>query len=128
MTPTEFRRLALSFPETEEREHMNHPDFRAGGKVFATLGYPDKSSGMVKVTPVEQEMLMEAEPEVFTPCAGAWGRAGCTSVQLKLAKKSTIQKAVKAAWELAMAKQPENKSSKRTAKSSAKTKTTSKKR
>jgi hypothetical protein len=28
MTPAAFRKLALSHPETEERQHMNHPDFR----------------------------------------------------------------------------------------------------
>ena len=61
MTPNEFRKLALSFPETEERGHMNHPDFRVAGKIFATLGYPDRSWGMVKLTPVEQEMLVETK-------------------------------------------------------------------
>jgi hypothetical protein len=116
MTPTEFRRAALSFPETEERAHMNHPDFRARGKVFATLGYPDKFCGMVKVTPVEQEMLVETEPEVFSPCAGAWGRAGCTSVQLKLAKKSAVHRAMEAAWQLATATKPSKKASKQLAK------------
>lgn len=30
MTAAEFRRLALSLPEAEEREHMHHPDFRVG--------------------------------------------------------------------------------------------------
>jgi hypothetical protein len=66
MTATEFRRLALSFPQTEEREHMQHPDFRVAGKIFATMGYPDKRHGMVKVTPVEQEMLVQSEPDVFS--------------------------------------------------------------
>ncbi len=28
MTSNEFRRLALSFPETSEKSHMDHPDFR----------------------------------------------------------------------------------------------------
>ena len=41
MTPDQFRRLALSFPDTSEHSHMGHPDFRAGGKIFATLGYPE---------------------------------------------------------------------------------------
>ena len=44
MTPNDFRKLALALPETEERAHMNHPDFRVAGKIFATLGYPDKIS------------------------------------------------------------------------------------
>ena len=94
MTSTEFRRLALSFPETQERSHMNHPDFRAAGKIFATLSYPDESRGMVRLTPVEQELFIKAEPEVFSPCAGAWGRGGSTNVNLKLAKKTTVHQAL----------------------------------
>ena len=103
MTPGEFRKLALELPDTEERKHMNHPDFRVGGKIFATMGYPDKTRAMVKVTPVEQGMLVEAEPEVFTPVKGKWGLRGCTSVNLKLAKKTPLRKAIRAAWELASA-------------------------
>src|SRR5262245_47259746 len=41
MTPADFRRLALGLPEASEVGHMGHPDFRVGGKIFATLGYPD---------------------------------------------------------------------------------------
>jgi hypothetical protein len=101
MTPNDFRRLALSFPEAAERAHMNHPDFRVAGKIFATLGYPNKEHAMVKVTPVEQEMLVRAEPSVFTPVKGAWGRKGCTSVNLKAAKQTTMRRALAAAWQLA---------------------------
>jgi len=43
VTPAASRRFALSLPETEERQHMNHPDFRVAGKIFARLGYPDKT-------------------------------------------------------------------------------------
>jgi hypothetical protein len=101
VTPNDFRKLALSFPEAEERAHMNHPDFRVAGKIFATLGYPNTDRAMVKVTPVEQEMLVRAEPLVFTPETGAWGRQGCTSVSLKAAKITTIRRALAAAWQLA---------------------------
>jgi hypothetical protein len=100
MTPNEFRKLALSFPETEEREHMAHPDFRVAGKIFATMGYPDKTRAMVKITPVEQEMLVRAEPNVFSAVKGAWGTKGSTSVLLKAAKKESIRRALTAAWEL----------------------------
>ncbi len=40
MTADQFRKLVLSFPDAEERAHHDHPDFRVGGKIFATLGYP----------------------------------------------------------------------------------------
>jgi len=83
MTANDFRRLALSFPKTEERAHMHHPDFRVVGKIFATLGYPEDGWAMVKLTPLEQEMFVKAQPAVFNPCTGAWGRRGCTNVRLK---------------------------------------------
>jgi hypothetical protein len=59
MTSKDFRRLALSLPKTEERTHMDHPDFRVEGKIFATLGYPEDGCAMVKLTPIEQEMFIK---------------------------------------------------------------------
>ena len=98
MTPNDFRRLALSFPETAEKAHMDHPDFRVAGKIFATLGYPEHGWAMVKLTPIEQVMFVKAQPAVFNPCTGAWGRRGATSVHLQAADKGTLRKAIKAAW------------------------------
>jgi hypothetical protein len=100
MTADEFRRIALSFPGTEERAHMNHPDFRVGKKIFATLAYPDGDWAMVKLTPEEQQNYLDAAPGVFTPASGAWGRQGCTMVRLKLAKKTLTRKALESAWKL----------------------------
>lgn len=90
--------MALAFPETVESMHMNHPDFRVGGKVFATLGYPDKKWGMVRLTPDQQEVFVADEPSVFVPAAGAWGRQGNTTVLLKAAKQVTLRHAMLAAW------------------------------
>jgi hypothetical protein len=101
VTANDFRRLALSFPESEERSHMDHPDFRVGGRIFATLGYPEEGWAMVKITPVEQAMLVKAQPKVFNPCTGAWGRRGATNVRLKAARKPTLRRALEAAWRLA---------------------------
>lgn len=98
MTPAAFRKLALSHPETEERQHMNHPDFRVAGKIFATLGYPDKTRGMVKLSPEDQHYFSKDYPDVFIPVKGIWGRRGATSVQLKAAKKEVLAKAIAAAW------------------------------
>lgn len=98
MTTNDFRRLALSFPETSEQAHMDHPDFRIAGKIFATLGYPETGWAMVKLTPLEQEMFMKAQPGVFVPCAGAWGRRGATNIRLKAARKLTVRRALLAAW------------------------------
>jgi len=98
MTAADFRRLALAQPEAVEREHMSHPDFRVGGKVFATLGYPDKGWGMVKLTPEQQHYFSKDHPDIFVPAKGAWGRKGATCVALKVAKEAIVEEALRAAW------------------------------
>jgi len=104
MTANGFRKLVLALPETEERQHMNHPDFRVGGKIFATLGYPDKTRGMVKLSPEDQHNFTKEHPEMFVPVKGAWGRRGATSVHLKAATKDVLAKAIHAAWRFTAAK------------------------
>jgi hypothetical protein len=98
VTPDGFRRLALGFPEAVESAHMGHPDFRVGGKIFATLGYPDAGWGMVKLTPDQQEAFVSAEPKVFSPVQGAWGRGGATRVSLRAARARSLRVALAAAW------------------------------
>jgi hypothetical protein len=98
VTANDFRRLALSLPETIESAHMDHPDFRVRGKIFATLGHPADGWGMVKLTPEQQHYYAKGEPEIFVPVKGAWGRRGATSVNLKAARKPALEKAIRAAW------------------------------
>ena len=97
-TPADFRHIALALAQTEQRQHMNHPDFRVAGKIFATLGYPNKNSCMVKLTPEQQEEFLHDEPKSFSPCSGKWGLKGATNVQLKSIKKTTLRRALEAAW------------------------------
>ena len=98
MTSSEFRRLALSLPETVEAAHMDHPDFRVRNKIFATLGYPTREWAMVKVTPNQQRLLVREDPGAFVPVKGGWGKRGATSVKLGAARKALVQKALAAAW------------------------------
>ena len=98
MTANDFRKMALSFPEAIESAHMDHPDFRVRGKIFATLGYPDKDSAVVKLTPDEQRKFVRSDPNVFHPVTGAWGRRGSTSVHLPAAKIEKVREAIAAAW------------------------------
>ena len=98
MTPNEFRKLALSFPEATESAHMHHPDFRVGGKIFATLGYPDQDSAMVKLSPDDQKEFVRTGPGVFTRVKGAWGRQGATNINLPAATIDIVREALTAAW------------------------------
>lgn len=98
MTADAFRRLALSLPETTGAAHQGHPDFRVGGKVFASLGYPRPGYGGLKLTPDQQEAVMAEEPDVYSPAAGKWGASGFTVVLLKRAKAASVRVALTAAW------------------------------
>ena len=99
MTPKDFRRLALSLPNAVEASHFGHPDFRVGGKIFATLGYPDESWAMIKLTPKQQAKLVVTDPQAFTPVAGGWGRGGSTNVLLSAADQLPVKSALATAWE-----------------------------
>ncbi|PYJ37107.1 MAG: hypothetical protein DME84_08765 [Verrucomicrobia bacterium] len=98
MTADDFRKIALSCPEAVESAHMSHPDFRVRGKIFATLGYPDQEWATLKLTPAEQSEFIEADPDVFRPVKGAWGRRGNTNVYLSAAKIGKMRKVIRVAW------------------------------
>jgi hypothetical protein len=97
MTADRFRALATQLPEAIESAHHGHPDFRVGGKIFASLG-PDEAWGMVKLTPRQQAEFVDASPKIFQPFNGAWGRRGCTKVILHAATKAAVTPALVAAW------------------------------
>lgn len=98
MTEQEFRRLALSLPEVVESAHMDHPDFRVGGKIFATLGPPGTRRGMVKLPVDVQAECLATDDAVYSAAAGAWGRQGCTYIELRRAKKGDVFPLLAAAW------------------------------
>lgn len=97
MTQDDFRRLALALPEAVEGAHMGHPDFRVGGKIFATLSQSG-DLGMTKLTPDQQEVLCAAEPAIFAPVPGGWGRSGSTHVRLASADEEAVRGALAMAW------------------------------
>ena len=74
MKATDFRRIALSLEGAEEGSHMGAPDFRVGGRIFATLASEDKGYGNLMLTPELQAQFVEELPEVFLPIPGGWGR------------------------------------------------------
>jgi hypothetical protein len=106
MSVQRFRLIALSLPDAVEGAHQGKADFRVRNRIFATLGYPDKEWGMVKLTPEQQSVVVEAEPEIFRPVPGAWGKGGATNVRLAKADATTLKSALKMAWQNIEAKSP----------------------
>ncbi len=99
MTANDFRALALELPGAIEGAHMGHPDFRVGGKIFATLG-PDEAYGVVLLTPDVQADIVAAAPLAFAPVAGGWGKRGSTRVELKPARRPEVRRALLEAWRI----------------------------
>ena len=113
MTENAFRRIALGFPGADEREHMGHPDFRANGRIFATL-HGDGATGMVKLTPDQQRRFVRDQPLAFAPENGAWGLQGCTRVTLRAVDEEMLGDAITLAWQNSAVKPAAKRKRKRT--------------
>ena len=97
LTHDDFRRIALALDGAVESAHMGHPDFRAHGRIFATL-HADRLHAMVKLMPEQQARFMGDHP-AFVPESGAWGRQGCTRVTLAATDAETLGEALTLAWQ-----------------------------
>jgi hypothetical protein len=104
MTPDEFASLALSLPGVTESAHFGKRDFRAGGKIFATL--PAETSANLKLTPDQQLMMVEMHAGLFAALPNAWGLRGWTSLALALAERDIALHALEIARENVLAKKP----------------------
>ena len=104
MKANDFRRIALSLEGVEESSHMGSPDFRVGGRIFATLASAKQGYGNLMLTPEQQAAFVEELPEVFVPIAGGWGRMGMTHIRLAKSKEEVLAGALRTAWQLRIEK------------------------
>jgi hypothetical protein len=111
MDANDFRQMALSFEGAEEGSHMGSPDFRVGGRIFATLAMEHLGFGNLMLSPELQRSLVAEAPEVFLPIPGGWGRKGCTHIRLAEATEGHMLKGLHAAWNLRVEKNGSSRSS-----------------
>lgn len=116
MTPSDFRRIALSFEGVEESSHMGSPDFRVGGHIFATLAHQSKGYGNLMLSGEQQAAFVEDDPKLFIPVAGGWGRSGATHIVLARASEDSLQGALGAAFSLRLSKNKKSPTAKRPSK------------
>jgi hypothetical protein len=116
MTIEDFRRIALTLEGAEESSHMGSPDFRVGGRIFATLAAQSQGYGNLVLTPELQAEFVEEQPAIFVPVKGGWGRMGVTHIALAEADEGLLKGALRAAWKLRV---EANKKSRRKSKSPA---------
>lgn len=104
MNAADFRRIALSLPGAEEASHMGSPDFRVGGRIFATLASERQGYGNLMLNLELQADFVGELPDVFLPIAGGWGRMGMTHIRLAKANEDVLEGALRAAWKLRVEK------------------------
>ena len=123
MNAEDFRRIALGLDGAEESSHMGSPDFRVGGRIFATLASQSQGYGNLMLAPAQQGAFVEELPEVFVPIAGGWGKMGMTHIRLANVTEDVLTGALQTAWELRVEKNAKTAGRKRvsaTAKSAGK--------
>jgi hypothetical protein len=104
MNAKDFRRVALSLEGAEESSHMGQPDFRVGGRIFATLASEKQGYGNLMLTLEQQRAFVEELPEMFLPVHGGWGRMGVTHIRLAAANEDVLTGALHTAWKLRVEK------------------------
>jgi hypothetical protein len=104
MNAADFRRIALSLEGAEESSHMGSPDFRVGGRIFATLASQKQGYGNLMLTPEQQADFVSEQPEMFVPIAGGWGRMGMTHIRLAVTNADVLTGALRTAWKLRVEK------------------------
>jgi hypothetical protein len=83
---------------------MGQPDFRVGGKIFATLASAKQGYGNLMLTLEQQAAFVAEMPEVFLPIPGGWGRMGVTHIRLAKASEDVLHGALHTAWNLRIEK------------------------
>jgi hypothetical protein len=111
MDAEDFRQMALSLDGAEEGSHMGAPDFRVGGRIFATLAMQHLGFGNLMLSPALQQVLLAEAPDVFLPIPGGWGRMGATHIRLADASEQQMLKGLQLAWSLRIEKNGNSRSS-----------------
>lgn len=97
MQAQDVRTLALMLPEVVEGAHKGNPDFRLGGRIFATL-WVDEDRLVVRLSADDLCSLDEADRDLLEPVPGAWGRRGWASINLWEADEEVVRAILLAAW------------------------------
>ncbi len=82
MTPTAFRKLALSLPAAHESPHFERTSFRVGTKIFATMTQ-DGREAMIPVHPIDRCLaILDSDRDVFIDYKGWTLKFGSLGMRL----------------------------------------------
>ena len=86
----DFKKLALSFADTEASPHFEKTSFRIKKKIWATLD-ETKQVACLKLTPVTQSVFCSFDKTIIYAVPNKWGLQGWTLVELKKIKMAMLK-------------------------------------
>jgi hypothetical protein len=102
VTVSAARKILLALPDTEEKAHMGHPDFRVGNRVFASLAPRKKNIAVVKLSIANQTALLQIDPDAYS--LNGWSQQGWTNVHLDKMTPSRFRALARESWSAVAAK------------------------
>jgi hypothetical protein len=97
VTIDNFRKLALSFPETAEAPHFDRTAFRTPRRIFATM-QAENSLVNVKFSLVDQDVFCRINSEIIYPVPNKWGLQGWTQINLKKISAKLLRDVLQTAY------------------------------
>jgi len=94
-----FRKLALSFPGTEENPHFDRAAFKVSGRrIFATLLEKNGTANLL-FSPADQQRFCSFDKNAVYPVLNKFGLQGWTTFELKKAPVELISEALFTAYQ-----------------------------
>lgn len=103
-TITDFKTLALSFPEVIELPHFEKTSFRVNKKIFATLNEKEKRA-CIRLSLTDQSVFCAFDTTIIYPVPNKWGKQGWTLISLAKIKKAMLKDALAQAYAFVAVKQ-----------------------
>lgn len=99
MDVSEFRKMAMNFPEAEEKPHFEKTSFRIKGKIFATFNISTEIATL-KFSMVDQSVFCDMGKLQIYPVPNKWGKQGWTHLEVNKLDNMIIQDALTASFKL----------------------------
>ena len=98
ITEQMLKQMTSSFQGTEEVKHFDRIGFKVIGKrMFATYLAKDNTANIF-LTPAEQKLFCEMDPQNIYPVPNKWGEKGATTFNLNRVSKNFVLEALLSAY------------------------------
>lgn len=98
MTGEQFMDLALSLPGTGQITHFDRIGFCVTGKKMFATYLAKNNSANIFLSPAEQSVFCQMDPEHIYPVPNKWGEKGATTFDLEKISKEFVLEALLSAY------------------------------